>query len=111
VSIFCHFSSNYVTNVTTSVAITAYVFFATEFFTRLFTQKPLRDAPRPSDIELASGRTAEDSQGSLVGYSSSVLNGKRGNGVQISGHMKLMIAGLTFSTVVIFIRYVFVNFA
>jgi hypothetical protein len=101
VGVVCHLSAAYISDrPTTSVSITAYVTFATEFFTRLFTRKPLRQALQFSDIELVVGA---DPQGS---YSTSTASPKLADGAQVSGRMKLMIIGLAISTLLIFIRYV-----
>jgi hypothetical protein len=84
------------------VAITAYVGLASEFFTRFFTQKPLhKPQPRiPLDIEDAKLTDPNASYLSVYSFAESRMV----VGVELDTRMKLMIGGLAFSTLVIFIR-------
>jgi hypothetical protein len=78
------------------VGITIYVALASEFFWRYFTRRPIRTVgAAPSDHTLAFKESPSDEKPTLD------------LGMALSRRLKLMIFGLLFSTLVIFIRSVY----
>jgi hypothetical protein len=89
-----------------SVAITAYIGLATEFFTRLFSRKAIRSEvlEHTRDAETGSSTTLIGGNGSSAPFQSE----KRAIiGTEIDTRMQLMIFGLCFSTLVIYIRSIY----
>jgi hypothetical protein len=89
-----------------SVAITAYIGLATEFFTRLFSRKAIRSEvlEHTRDAETGSSTTLIGGNGSLAPSQSekrAIIER------EIDTRMKLMIFGLCLSTLVIYIRSIY----
>jgi hypothetical protein len=79
------------------------VAFASEFFTRVTLHKPLR-TPAPRDVEL-DGAQARAENTSTIG-----LTSPYGKGMEhhvVDRKVKLMVVGLAFSTLVIYIRSIY----
>lgn len=79
-----------------TVAITLYVALASEFLVRYFKNKPIHPADGPN--------ASRKSEESAMGYQDQ--QDKFGGGTTLTTKVKLMLAGLVFSTLVIFIRCV-----
>jgi hypothetical protein len=86
------------------VAITAYIAFAVEFFTRVALHKPLRRSVS-SDAELAIPLQTESSRGSYAEIQS--LKAPLQESRVIPTKVKLMVTALAFSALVLFTRSIY----
>jgi hypothetical protein len=95
-----------------AVAITAYVALASEFFTRFVTRKPLHTSTAKVAIDLESMESRSSLAPFKTGGSQSYapVSSNMVVGSEATTGVKLMLAGLCFSTVVLFIRYVAASF-
>jgi hypothetical protein len=89
-----------------SVAITAYIGLAAEFFTRFFSRKAIHhEASKPiRDMETSSYITLMDSNGTSAPFQS---KNRMVIGMEMDTRMKFMIFGLFFSTLVIYVRSIY----